>query len=92
MNLYISDAVQKKLNEKHGGVTRKEIEECFYNREGHILNDDREEHRSDPPTCWFISETNKGRLLKVVFINQEGCLRIRTAYEPNATELAIYSR
>ena len=30
--------------------------------------DTREQHRSDPPTLWFVAPTSQGRLLKIVFI------------------------
>lgn len=47
--------------------------------------------RANPPTLWFIAETNQGRALKVVFIElQNGIYEIKTAYEPNKTEVKIY--
>ncbi|MDW8324344.1 MAG: ADP-ribosyl-(dinitrogen reductase) hydrolase [Burkholderiales bacterium] len=90
-NLHISVKVLAKLEQKHG-VSRREVEQCFENREGPLLIDDREEHRSDPPTHWFIAPTNRGRLLKVVFVPSEGKIHLRTCYEPNETEIRIYSK
>jgi uncharacterized DUF497 family protein len=93
--LSISPGVREKLATKHG-VTPTEIEQCFANRDGGFLEDLREEHRTDPPTQWFISETNAGRVLKVVFIrrtDKDGVrLHLRTAYPPNDEEIRIYER
>ena len=91
MALNISPRVQQKLSEKHN-VTRAEIEQCFANRAGKMLEDTREDHLSDPPTQWFIAVTDSGRKLKVVFIMSNKTITIRTAYEPNITELQIYHK
>lgn len=90
--LIISTAVKAKLAEKHGGISEREIEQCFENCEGEHLLDVREEHRTDPPTKWFIAQTNANRTLKVVFIFKEGAVHLKTAYEPNAEELRIYKK
>ncbi len=61
-----------------------------------FLEDDREEHRTDPATQWFIAETNQRRKLKVVFILRHDLrskrIDIRTAFEPNAEEMRIYEK
>lgn len=67
MNLKISDHVRNKLLRKHG-VGEQDILECFANRCGGWLRDQREKHQTDPPTVWFVSKTDRGRLLKVVFV------------------------
>ena len=87
----ISQPVLDKLKDKHA-VDKREIEQCFDNRDGGFLMDNREDHRTDPPTLWFIAQTNCGRLLKVVFISIDGKVHIKTAYEPNDTEIGIYDR
>jgi uncharacterized DUF497 family protein len=88
--LWISDKTAKKLKEKHN-VSKQEVQECFVSRLKAPLIDDREEHRTNPPTQWFISTTKTGRLLKVVFILLNARdLAIRTAYEPNAEEIEIF--
>jgi hypothetical protein len=92
MALVLSTAVRHKLAHKTPPVTEAEILQCFANREARYLLDLREEHRSDPPTRWFIAETDFGRLLKVVFIPKNGNIIIRTAYSPNDVELGIYKR
>lgn len=90
--LYISPSVRQKLKDKHG-VTQPEIEQCFANREGKFLLDQREEHQSDPPTKWFIAQTDYGRRLKIAFIQAvNGTIQIRTAYEPNQDEIRIYTK
>jgi hypothetical protein len=93
--IYISERVLQKLSDKHG-VRPDEIRHCFENREGRFLEDVREDHKSDPPTQWFIAETNQRRRLKVVFVVQPMLqgkrISIRTAYEPNPAEINIYER
>jgi hypothetical protein len=90
-NLNISQAVSKKLRDKHG-VTRREVEQCFLNRTGRLLVDDRALTRTNPPTLWFLAPTNHGRLLKIVYIHIGGRVELKTAYEPNDTELDIYKK
>lgn len=91
MALKCSSAVKQKLAEKHG-VSLDEVQQCFANREGGLLEDARENHKTDPPTQWFIAETDYGRCLKVVFILKNGNILLKTAYSPNSKEEAIYSR
>ncbi len=74
---------------KHG-VTATEVRQCFVNRAGGLLTDTREQHRTDPPTMWFISATDANRRLKVVFMQKGGDVFVKTAYEPNAIEESIY--
>ena len=62
MALKCSTAVKQKLAEKHG-VNLDEVQQCFANREGGLLEDTRENHKSDPPTQWFIAETDYGRTI-----------------------------
>lgn len=88
-NLEISTTILQKLNEKHD-VTRREVEQCFENMDGPLLIDDREDHRSDPPTLWFLARTNRNRLLKVVYIQRGEKIHLRTCYTPNETEVSIY--
>lgn len=87
----LSALIEQKLLDKHE-VSRKEVLECFSNRCGAELVDTREEHATDPPTCWFIARTNHRRLLKVVYLRRGADVFLRTAYAPNADELAIYRR
>ncbi|CAZ88704.1 hypothetical protein [Thiomonas arsenitoxydans] len=87
--LLITPEVLAKIEKKHF-VERKEIEQCFLSRDGGLLTDDREQHRTDPPTQWFLARTNRGRLLKIVFVQNGPTIQLKTAYEPNRTEIDIY--
>lgn len=92
MNLNISPKVRQKLAAKHN-VEIHEVEQCFCNREKGFLKDTREDHKTDPPTLWFIAETNFGRKLKIIFIILEDkSVSIKSAFPPNDIELKIYSR
>lgn len=89
MRLVISDAIRAKLHAKHD-VSPKDVSECFENRTGSFLEDDREDHRTDPPTRWFIARNHHNRLLKVCFVVRDRVIFLRTCYPPNAAEIAIY--
>ncbi|EOX1789774.1 hypothetical protein [Vibrio cholerae] len=87
----VPQSIKTKLMIKHG-VKISEVEECFSNREKGFLEDKREEHKTDPPTQWFIAETDYGRKLKVVFIQTSDGVSLKTAYEPNEIEQNIYEK
>jgi uncharacterized DUF497 family protein len=91
MGIQFSSGVLHKLEVKHG-VTSQEVEEYFLNREPYLLTDYRECHKTEPPTLWFIANTNKGRALKICFISIDGIEIVKSAFEPNIAELRIYSR
>ena len=90
-NIIISSGVLEKLCTRHN-VEQREIEQCFENLIGLFLEDSRENHRTDPPTLWFIAPTNKDRLLKVVFIFIDGNVHIKSVFEPNDDEISIFER
>lgn len=91
-SLRISQGVIQKLLQKHN-VTRNEIEECFLNRIKGMLTDTRLNNQTNPPTQWFIAETDKGRKLKVVFMKlTNGTYEIKTAYDANQIEVNIYDK
>lgn len=93
MALIISPKVQEKLAKKIPPVTEAEVRECFWNRTGKTLIDDREEHQTQPPTRWFIAETAAGRRLKIVFIRTKGGDHIlKSAYDHDETEELIYEQ
>jgi hypothetical protein len=94
MNLVISQKVREKLAGKTPPVSEGEIRECFGNVLGKYLKDVRENNRTDPPTLWFIAQTDVGRILKVAFIlfTQDKQVVIKTAYEPNDEEKRIYKK
>lgn len=91
MRLIISPKVLAKLAGKTPPVNAKEIYECFLNRDRTYVLDTREDHKSDPPTRWFIAETLYGRKLKIAFIPLD-TITIRSAFNPNAQEMAMYLR
>ncbi len=99
MSIFISPRVSAKLEEKHG-VTEEEIRQCFLNiPEGYTyIRDVREQHETDPPTVFFIAETNRRRKLKVCFIarpiktpnGDKVRIDIKTAYPPDESEIENY--
>jgi hypothetical protein len=93
VGLDISSAVRRKLSFKHN-VTEEEILECFINRDGKLLIDSREEHKTDPLTQWFIAETDKGRKLKVmaIFHQDSGKVTIKSCYSPSLEVIRIYEK
>lgn len=90
-SIFISQRVCDKLAEKHN-VTPSEVEECLMNRERTFLEDNREDHKTDPATLWFISTTDQGKELKVVVIYAENRLILKSAFPPNAVEKDIYAK
>ena len=92
MSLNVSSGVQRKITARHG-VSVEEVEQCFANRGGNFLKDSREQHKSVPPAMWFVAETDYGRKLKIVFIQEvDESITLKTAYEANTEELRIYEK
>ena len=89
-NLVIAPAIREKLTTDHG-VKEGEVHECFMNRVGPYLDDEEEEHQTDPPTEWFLAETDKGRLLKVIFVCRDGNIYLKSAYDANPKTIRIYT-
>lgn len=87
--IIISSAILEKLRDKHS-VERREVEQCFENKIGTFLVDDREDHRTEPETLWFIAPTNTNRLLKVAFMFIDGNIHIKSAFDPYPNEVEIY--
>lgn len=90
MGIEFAKDVISKLRDKHN-VTQKEVIECFANGEAIYLMDTAEDHRTDPPTQWFMAPTNHGRMLKVCFIRKDDDVVIKTAFEPSSNKhLELY--
>ena len=89
-NLVINPAIQGKLALKHG-ISRSDVEQCFLNRTRSYLIDNRLDHQTEPSTEWFISENDRGVLIKVVFIFDDGMIYLKSAFPPNSTEIRIYN-
>lgn len=92
VRINVAPDILKKLRIKHN-VSLDEVEECFLNREKDCLIDLREDHRTNPHTQWFIAPTDKGRLLKIVWIMEEGLgITLKTAFEPSQEAIDFYNR
>lgn len=92
MTLVIAPRIRAKLAAKNPPVATDEIIQCFANRNGVFLYDDREEHKTEPPTKWFVAETDYGRKLKIVFIQDGVNVIIKTAYTPGRDVIRLYKR
>jgi hypothetical protein len=90
-NLIISPAMEAKILDKHG-VRRVDIEECFCNKDGEYLEDTRTENKTNPPTLWFIANTHKDVVLKVVIVFEDEKIYLKTAYPPDENEIRIYNK
>lgn len=87
--IVISPSILEKLDTKHG-VSRREIEQCFENREGDYVEDTREEHKTDPATLWFVSPTNNNRILKIIFVFNNGNIYIKSAFDAKKSHIETY--
>ncbi|MCH9269040.1 hypothetical protein [Pantoea ananatis] len=93
MKLVLSPAIRQKLKSKNPPITEDDVIQAFSNRDGKYLEDTREDHKSNPPTQWFVSQTDYGLKLKVVFIYRpDKGVFIRSAYQANADEIRIYEK
>jgi hypothetical protein len=90
MPLLIAPSIEEKLSKKQPPVTRREVEQCFENRQYGLLKDTREKHRTNPPTLWFIEHTNSNRRLKIIFIQKGEDVILKSAFDPNEDEINIY--
>lgn len=93
MALVLSQKIRAKLSAKVPPVSENDIKECFANRTGRYLIDNRADNATNPPTNWFIAETDYGRWLKICFVRMPNTdVHIKTAYVPNAEEVRIYKK
>lgn len=90
-NLIISPAMAAKLRDSHQ-VSVREVQQCFENKCGVYLEDTREDNRTDPPSLWFIAPTNKGRILKVIFVFRDAKVYLKSAYEAEPAAISVYDR
>lgn len=93
--IIISEEIELKIaSDNHGNVTRKEVLECFENHCGKYCYDKREEHLDSDgkPSPWFVSETNKRRSLKIMFVMQDGKIYLKSAYPSTEEVRRIYKK
>ena len=93
MRIIIYPLTLEKLKSKHG-VSADEVEQAFWNREGVLAKEVRPHNQGHEDRLWFISTTDKGRELKVVFFIDvdENAPVVITAYEPNDDEVNLYEK
>lgn len=92
MKLIVSPKTRQKLTDKHDGVSFDEIRQCFANLDRPPLIDSRAQHLTNPVTRWFIAETDQGRRLKICYMPYpSGDFVIKTAFAPNAVEIALFN-
>lgn len=91
MAIIISDLILEKLSKKHK-VTKVEIEQCFNNREGGLLVDNRDDHKTNPQTLWFVAPTNKNRLLKIMYVSDGSDIFLKSAYDATSDIIRIYEK
>ena len=97
MNIIISSKIETKLLDKKHNVRKHEVIECFANRDMDCkyITDEREGHKTDPETLWFIAQTDYGRELKIMFVqrtdkNGEPQIYLKSAFEANQKVKDIY--
>ena len=90
--LYMSPSVREKLRKRQ--ITEAQVLQCFANRAGKYLIDDREEHKTMPPTKWFVASTDYGIVLKVCFVfdPDSKLVEIKTAYPATPEVAGIYKK
>jgi hypothetical protein len=90
MTLRISPDVLAKIGGR--GITRREVEQCFMNVEYGYCEDTRSEHLTNPITKWFVAETDKGRTLKIMFVQEKDGIDLKSAYEATQEVCRIYKK
>jgi uncharacterized DUF497 family protein len=93
VRIIIYPLISEKLQAKHG-VSADEVEQVFLNRTGRLAKEVRDRHQGDEQRWWFISTTDVGRELKVVFIRDDDGKTpvIITAFEPSDDEVKLYEK
>jgi len=93
--LVISDNILAKIGgEDHGGLTRKDIEECFENHMGKYCLDNRPQHadRNGNPPRWFVSETNHQRKIKIMYVRDGNTITLLSAYPATEEVERIFNK
>jgi hypothetical protein len=91
--LIISPKIQQKIADpSHGSLTERDVRECFMNRCGRVCLDDREEHKTDPVTKWFVASNHQGRALKIVYVEDDEHVYLKSAYPATKTIEDMFNR
>lgn len=91
VGIKFDDNIERKLKVKHN-VLPSEVLECFANVQRGFLEDTREDHKTDPPTYWFVEQTDKGRWLFVAFMMIGGKIVVKTAFDADENRRKIYAK
>lgn len=95
MALIISPKIEAKIGgDDHDNVTRQEVEECFQNHCSGYCHEQNAEHQDNEglPSLWFVAETNKRRVLKIMFVRRDGDIYLKSAYPANQRVRDIFKR
>lgn len=95
MALIIPSGIAAKIAaDDHGNVSEKEVRECFANHGGGYCYDKRPQHLdgNGNPSHWFAGETNKCRVLKVMFVREGEDIYLKSAYPATTQVQQIFTR
>ena len=81
-----SPAVRDKIRVTHD-VDWIEVEEAFFTSAPPYPLDKRPQHKTKPPTQYFIAETFDERLLKVCFTIKDGTIWVKSAFDPDEADI-----
>jgi hypothetical protein len=93
--LIISPKILAKIGgEDHGSVTEREVRECFMAWDGWYCEDPRDEHKtpSGLATRWFVGESHVGRKLKIVYVEDEENVYLKSAYVATSDVQRIFAK
>lgn len=91
--LIISPKIKDKIaRDDHGGVTEREVRECFMVWDHSFCFDQKEEHLTDPPTKWFVAESHVGRLLKIMYVDDGENVYLKSAYPATSDVKRIFDK
>ena len=90
LDIKIDPTIETKLRSRHS-VEPEEVAECFANVTLGFLEDTRESHKTNPPTYWFIEQTDTGRKLFVAFMQIDEEIVIKTAFDADQKRINVYT-
>ena len=93
--LIISQKIREKIaSVDHGSVTEREVRECFMAWDGQYCEDPREEHQTQSglPTRWFVEESHIGRCLKIMYVEDDENVYLKSAYLATSEVKRIFAR